>query len=117
MTAATRDDVLARVTARVANDHLRRHMLATEAIMRALAAYRSLMTQAIGITRPGGILALSSCSSHVTADAFLAAIGDASAQSGRRLRVLEVRGQPVDHPTLPAFPEGRYLKFVIARKV
>ena len=38
MTAATRDDVLALVTARVASDHLRRHMLATEAIMRALAA-------------------------------------------------------------------------------
>jgi len=37
MTAAVRDDVLALLTARVANENLRRHMLATEAIMRALA--------------------------------------------------------------------------------
>jgi putative nucleotidyltransferase with HDIG domain len=37
MTATVRDDVLALVAARVANEHLRRHMLATEAIMRALA--------------------------------------------------------------------------------
>ena len=86
-------------------------------LARALAAYRSLMTQAIGITRPGGILALSSCSSHVTAEAFLAALGDASASAQHQVRVLEVRGQPADHPTLPAFPEGRYLKFVIAQKI
>jgi putative nucleotidyltransferase with HDIG domain len=37
VTVVTRDDVLALVTARVTNEHLRRHMLATEAIMRALA--------------------------------------------------------------------------------
>ena len=26
-----------------------------------------------------------------------------------------VRGQPADHPTSPAWKEGRYLKFVITR--
>ncbi|MCX6371798.1 MAG: HDIG domain-containing protein [Actinobacteria bacterium] len=38
MSAPPRDEVLALVEARVANQNLRRHMLATEAIMRALAA-------------------------------------------------------------------------------
>jgi uncharacterized protein len=37
MSALTRDDALALVEGRVANVNLRRHMLATEAIMRALA--------------------------------------------------------------------------------
>jgi putative nucleotidyltransferase with HDIG domain len=37
MSALPRDEVLAIVEARVANENLRRHMLATEAIMRALA--------------------------------------------------------------------------------
>ena len=37
MSDVSRDDVLALLQARVANEHLRRHMLATEAIMRALA--------------------------------------------------------------------------------
>jgi putative nucleotidyltransferase with HDIG domain len=36
--SVARTDVLAAVEARVANEHLRRHMLATEAIMRAFAA-------------------------------------------------------------------------------
>lgn len=38
MTTASREEVLALVQARVAGENLRRHMLATEAIMRALAA-------------------------------------------------------------------------------
>ena len=29
------------------------------------------------------------------------------------LRVLELHGPPPDHPTLPSFPEGRYLKLAI----
>jgi uncharacterized protein len=37
MSAACRDAVLAAVKSRVGNEHLRRHMLATEAIMRAVA--------------------------------------------------------------------------------
>jgi 23S rRNA (cytosine1962-C5)-methyltransferase len=51
----------------------------------------------------------------VDAEALLAALRDASARARRRLRVLEVRGQPADHPTVPAFKEGRYLKFVLCR--
>ena len=46
---------------------------------------------------------------------FLEALRDAGEKARRSLRVLEVRGQPADHPTLPAFPEGRYLKFVLVR--
>ena len=38
-----------------------------------------------------------------------------SDKTRRPLRILELRGQPADHPTPPAFPEGRYLKFVLAR--
>ena len=39
MSAATREDVVALVEQRVANENLRRHMLATEAIMRGLAEH------------------------------------------------------------------------------
>jgi 23S rRNA (cytosine1962-C5)-methyltransferase len=45
-------------------------------------------------------------------DAFLSTLDDAAL--GRDdLRVLELRGAGRDHPTLAAFPEGRYLKFVV----
>ena len=48
-------------------------------------------------------------------DAFIGTLRDAADKTRRPLRLLEVRGQPADHPTPPAFPEGRYLKFVLAR--
>jgi 23S rRNA (cytosine1962-C5)-methyltransferase len=48
----------------------------------------------------------------VGADAFLSTLDDASLGLDD-LRVLETHGAGPDHPTLPAFPEGRYLKFVV----
>ncbi len=35
------------------------------------------------------------------------------ARAGRRVQVLEIASQGPDHPVPPAFPEGRYLKFVL----
>jgi 23S rRNA (cytosine1962-C5)-methyltransferase len=83
-----------------------------KAVPRALAAYRALHAACAAVLSPGGTLCAASCSSHVGMDAFLSTLDDASL--GRSdLRVLELRGAGPDHPTLPAFPEGRYLKFVV----
>ena len=82
------------------------------AVPRALAAYRGLHQACAGVLAPSGLLCASSCSSHVDAAAFLDTLDDAAL--GRDdLSVLEVRGAGADHPTLAAFPEGRYLKFVV----
>lgn len=86
-----------------------------EALRRALRAYRDLYALALNIVEEGGLFAAGSCSSHVDQAAFLQVLGAAAQHAGRRLRLLEVRGQPPDHPSLPAFPEGRYLKFALAR--
>lgn len=85
------------------------------ALPTALAAYRELHRLALSAVAPGGLLAAASCSSHVPEAEFLATLLDAAQHTRRRLRLLEVHGQPADHPTLPAFPEGRYLKFILAR--
>jgi 23S rRNA (cytosine1962-C5)-methyltransferase len=85
-----------------------------KAVGRALSAYRELHRACAAVLATGGILCASSCSSHVDASAFLRAL-DESAVGGRELTVLEIRGAGPDHPTLAAFPEGRYLKFVILR--
>jgi 23S rRNA (cytosine1962-C5)-methyltransferase len=79
---------------------------------RALAAYRGLHGACAAVLAPGGVLCAASCSSHVDMGAFLATLDDV-ALGGRELAVLEARGAGADHPTLPAFPEGRYLKFVV----
>jgi 23S rRNA (cytosine1962-C5)-methyltransferase len=79
---------------------------------RALAAYRALHSACAAVLAPGGILCAASCSSHVDAAMFLSTLDD-SALGHRALSVLELRGAGHDHPTLAAFPEGRYLKFAV----
>jgi 23S rRNA (cytosine1962-C5)-methyltransferase len=83
-----------------------------KAVHRALSAYRALHRACVGVLAPGGMLCASSCSSHVDADAFLTTLDD-MALAGRILSLVELRGAAPDHPTLPAFPEGRYLKFAV----
>ncbi len=86
-----------------------------KALKKAVGASRDLFAAALALVAPGGLLAAASCSSHVDTEAFFGIVRDAGAKARRPLRVLESRGQPADHPTLPAFAEGRYLKFVLAR--
>jgi 23S rRNA (cytosine1962-C5)-methyltransferase len=86
-----------------------------KSVGRALAAYRDLNALALSAVAEGGLLAAASCSSHVSLDAFIGAVRDAADKARRHLQLLEVRGQPADHPSLPAFPEGRYLKFLLLR--
>jgi len=80
------------------------------ALPAALAAYRDLNRAAAAVVTPGGLLATASCSSHVTPAAFQAVVADALPGA----RTLAVRGAGPDHPVPPAFPEGRYLKFLLA---
>ena len=55
-----------------------------------------------------------SCSSHVT-EPDLRGVLAAVARDGRRaLPIITARGADPDHPTLPGFPEGRYLKLLVA---
>ena len=86
-----------------------------KSLPRALGAYRDLFAASLALVERGGLLCASSCSSHVDMEDFLGTLRDASARAFRPLRLLDVRGQPADHPTTPAFKEGRYLKFVVCR--
>ena len=62
----------------------------------------------------GGLVACASCSSHVPMDLFLQILRESARVARRSLRILEIRQEPADHPTPLHFPEGRYLKFVLA---
>jgi 23S rRNA (cytosine1962-C5)-methyltransferase len=89
----------------------------------ALAAYRKLAAAALAVTEPAGRFALASCSSHVTEADLLelvAGLGGLGGPGGpgrldgpRPLRLRAAAGAASDHPVLPAFPEGRYLKFLL----
>lgn len=77
----------------------------------ALAAYRRLAAAAVAVTEPTGRFALASCSSHVTESDLLDQVADLAPHHVLRLRA--AAGAASDHPVLPAFPEGRYLKFLL----
>ena len=85
------------------------------ALESAIAAYEGLHAQCLDRLVPGGMLLAASCSSHVDANTFHDTLAKASAATGRRVQILERTGAPFDHPRLAAFPEGDYLKVVVAR--
>jgi 23S rRNA (cytosine1962-C5)-methyltransferase len=80
----------------------------------AMRGYKELNLRALKMLRPGGTLVTCSCSYHVNQDSFLEALGAASLDAHRSLRLIEVRGQAKDHPILLNIPETAYLKCVIA---
>jgi 23S rRNA (cytosine1962-C5)-methyltransferase len=83
-----------------------------KALPRAIAAYRTLHKACVDVLADGGVFCAASCSSHVDAEAFASTLDDMTL--GRAdLRLLEQFGPPADHPTLPGWREGRYLKFAV----
>jgi 23S rRNA (cytosine1962-C5)-methyltransferase len=79
---------------------------------RALAAYRKLHRACTNVLSAEGVFCASSCSSHVTAEDFVATLDDATL-ARTDLSLVGLFGPPWDHPTVPAWPEGRYLKFAV----
>lgn len=80
------------------------------ALRDAQKGYTDLNRRALLALNPGGILVTCSCSYHVSGDMFREALLNAAVASGRQLRIIEVRGQAADHPSLLAMPETQYLK-------
>jgi len=79
----------------------------------AEAAYRRLHRMCAAVVAPTGILCAASCSSHVGAEAFIASVEAGARDAGRRFSLEGLHEAGADHPTIAAFPEGRYLKFAV----
>lgn len=81
----------------------------------AIKAYRRLHRECLGRLGDGGLLLAASCSSHVDREAFEATLYDAAVKAKCVLQVLGRWGAAPDHPRVLGFPEGDYLKVVLAR--
>eukprot|EP00798_Chlamydomonas_sp_ICE-L_P004156 gene4156-14254_t len=86
-----------------------------KAVEKAVSSYTHAFALAAQVTKPDGILALASCSSHISSTMFLELCEDALARARRQGYILGVHGQPEDHPYPIACEELRYLKFVMYR--
>jgi 23S rRNA (cytosine1962-C5)-methyltransferase len=80
------------------------------ALSGALRGYKDVNLRAMRLLAPGGLLFTASCSYHLTKPLFLEMLEAAAADSGRRVALRELRGQPLDHPELLTVPETGYIK-------
>jgi 23S rRNA (cytosine1962-C5)-methyltransferase len=80
------------------------------ALEAGLRGYKEINMRAMRLLAPGGLLFTASCSYHLTKPLFLEMLEAAAADSGRRMVLRELRGQPSDHPEVLTIPETGYIK-------
>lgn len=81
----------------------------------ALGAFRKLAALGCRATKPGGLLVLCTCSSAVSLDELTRALALGARDVRMNATVFDRHFQGADHPVPASFPEGLYLKSVIAR--
>lgn len=83
-------------------------------IKKTLGVYTKLNRNALRAIRTGGIIVTSSCSTPINNEDFFNILSRAAAGAKVNLRILTVSSHCPDHPINPFFPDGRYLKNIIA---
>src|SRR6266550_1999120 len=83
----------------------------------ALRGYKEINLRAMRLLSPAGKLFTASCSFHLPKVIFLEMLEEAAADSGRRIAIREIRGQPIDHPEILTIPETGYLKGALLEAV
>ena len=75
--------------------------------------YRDLISAALEVLEPGGLLACASNTAKLPLEEFDRIVGDGAGRGGRGLTIVARHGLPPDFPVPAGFPEGHYLKFFL----
>jgi 23S rRNA (cytosine1962-C5)-methyltransferase len=86
-----------------------------KSVPQATAAYIKIFSNSIKLVQDNGLFAASSCSSHISTEAFLEITREAFSKARKRGVVIHLGAQPIDHPYPLAMSELRYLKFALFR--
>ena len=81
---------------------------------RAARAYKDINLLAFKLLAPGGLLATFSCSGGVPAELFQKIVAGAALDAGISAKVVDRYTVAADHPVALEFPEGDYLKGLLA---
>ncbi|MDR1683967.1 MAG: class I SAM-dependent rRNA methyltransferase [Elusimicrobiota bacterium] len=84
-----------------------------KALPQAVNLYVKLNRMALAGLKEGGMLATSTCSHHISREIFMDIIKQAAAKAGKKVNLIELRGQAKDHPALIGMPETEYLHFAL----
>ncbi len=87
-----------------------------KALPQAVGLYVKLVKMALEGLKPGGYLAFSTCSHHVSRELFVDIIRQGVSKSATNAVLVELRGQAKDHPVLIGMPETEYLHFALVQK-
>ena len=82
-----------------------------------LGAYQRCNELALDLVAEGGLLVTSSCSQHLSLEAFRQVLARAAARRRKTVQIIGVGRQGADHPVPPAMPELEYLKTFFLRIV
>lgn len=86
-----------------------------KSVPQATAAYTKIFSNSIRLVQENGLFAASSCSSHISTEAFLDIVREAFSKANKRGTLIHLGAQPIDHPYPLAMTELRYLKFALFR--
>ncbi len=79
----------------------------------AYRGYKDINISAMKLVEKGGYLVTCSCSHYMTFPMFEKMLAESAKESGRQVRILEMKSQAPDHPALLNQEETQYLKFFI----
>ncbi|MDE6867656.1 MAG: class I SAM-dependent rRNA methyltransferase [Clostridia bacterium] len=83
----------------------------------AYRGYKDINLTAMKIVKKGGFLITCSCSHYMSATLFEKMLIEASRESGRIVRCVEIKTQSPDHPSLLCADETNYLKFFVLQVI
>lgn len=83
-------------------------------VFSAAQDYRDLVAATLAVLEPGGILVAVSSTHKIAPEELDRMMAEGAARAGTQLRIVDRRWLPPDFCTNPGFPEGSYLKFVVA---
>jgi 23S rRNA (cytosine1962-C5)-methyltransferase len=79
--------------------------------------YAELVGACVEVLAPQGLLVAASSTHKLNSLEYEQALAEGAMLARTQLRIIDRRSLPPDFPTVPGFPEGNYLKFVIAARV
>lgn len=82
-------------------------------VKNAYRGYKDINILGMKLVEKGGFLITASCSHYMTPTLFEKMIKEAAREAGKRVRIVEIRTQSPDHPSLAAADETLYLKFYV----
>ena len=82
-------------------------------VKNAYKGYKDINILGMKLVKDGGFLISSSCSHYMTFPLFQNMLTDAARESSRKARIVEIRTQASDHPSMLSTDESLYLKFFV----